>query len=88
LSGIFERVLILGAADAVFHRQVLHRLHVERDALTCRELGLQARMTSWPLILRFSSGLRLIWMRPLLSVVLVPSTPMNEERLSTAGSSG
>ena len=26
-------------------------------------------------------------MRPLLSVVLVPSTPMNDERLSTAGSS-
>ena len=25
-------------------------------------------------------------MRPLLSVVLVPSTPMNDERLSTAGS--
>ena len=26
-------------------------------------------------------------MRPLLSVELVPSTPMNEERLTTAGSS-
>ena len=25
-------------------------------------------------------------MRPLLTVVLVPSTPMNDERLSTAGS--
>ncbi len=25
-------------------------------------------------------------MRPLLSVVLVPSTPMNDDRLSTAGS--
>ena len=35
---------------------------------------------------RSSSGLRLIWMRPLLIVVLVPSTPMNEDRLSTAGS--
>ena len=32
------------------------------------------------------SGLRLIWMRPLLSVVLVPSIPMNDDRLSTAGS--
>ena len=36
--------------------------------------------------LRSSSGLRLIWMRPLLSVVLVPSMPMKEDRLSTAGS--
>ena len=26
-------------------------------------------------------------MRPLLSVVLVPSTPMNDDRLATAGSS-
>ena len=36
---------------------------------------------------RSSSGLRLMEMRPLLSVVLMPSAPMNEERLSTAGSS-
>jgi hypothetical protein len=36
--------------------------------------------------MRWSSGLRLIDMRPLLSVVLVPSAPMNDERLSTAGS--
>jgi hypothetical protein len=35
--------------------------------------------------LRSANGFRLIWMRPLLSVVLVPSTPMNEDRLSTAG---
>jgi hypothetical protein len=32
------------------------------------------------------SGFRLISMRPLFSVVLVPSTPMNDDRLSTAGS--
>ena len=31
-------------------------------------------------------GLRLIWMRPLLRVVLVPSIPMNDDTLSTAGS--
>ena len=31
-------------------------------------------------------GLRLIRMRPLLSVVLVPSTPMKEDRLATSGS--
>ena len=27
--GILQRVLVLGAADAVIHRDVLHRLHVE-----------------------------------------------------------
>ena len=36
--------------------------------------------------LRSSYGLRLIRIRPLLSVVLVPSTPMNDDRLSTSGS--
>ena len=35
---------------------------------------------------RCASGLRLIDMRPLLMVVLVPSAPMNDDRLSTAGS--
>ena len=39
--GIFERVLILGAADAVIHRDVLHRLHVERDSLHLLQVGLQ-----------------------------------------------
>ncbi len=43
-------------------------------------------MTSLALILRSARGFKLIWMRPLLSVLLVPSTPMNEERLATAGS--
>src|SRR5439155_1108063 len=44
------------------------------------------RMTSTALASRFPSGFRLISMRPLLSVTLVPSTPMNDDRLSTAGS--
>jgi hypothetical protein len=43
-------------------------------------------MTSLALRRRSSRGLRLIWMRPLLRVVLVPSMPMKEERLATAGS--
>ena len=38
-------------------------------------------------MLRSSFGFSLISMRPLLRVVLVPSTPMKEDRLSTAGSS-
>ena len=48
--------------------------------------GCKRRMTSLALILRSSSGFRLIRMRPLFSVVLVPSIPINEDRLSTAGS--
>ena len=32
------------------------------------------------------NGFRLISIRPLFSVALVPSTPMNDDRLSTAGS--
>ena len=43
-------------------------------------------MTSVADAFRSSRGLRLIWIRPLLIVVLVPSMPMNEERLATAGS--
>ena len=35
---------------------------------------------------RSSSGLRLMEMRPLFRVVLMPSAPMKEDRLSTAGS--
>jgi hypothetical protein len=42
-------------------------------------------MTALTLSLRSSSGLSVIWMRPLLSVVLVPSMPMNDEMLATAG---
>lgn len=41
---------------------------------------------SLALIFRSASGLRLIWIRPLFMVVLVPSMPMNDERLCTAGS--
>ena len=44
------------------------------------------RITSEALRSRWFSGFRLIEKRPLFSVVLVPSAPMNEVRLSTAGS--
>ena len=40
--------------------------------------GARSRRSLW--------GRRLISIRPLLSVVLAPSTPMNEDRLTTAGS--
>ena len=44
--GVFHRVLILRAAHAVFHRQVLHRLHVKRDAVDLRQFRLQPRIIS------------------------------------------
>ncbi len=37
-----DRELVLRAADAVLDRQVLHRLHEQRDAIDLRQLGLQA----------------------------------------------
>jgi hypothetical protein len=45
------------------------------------------RITSVALASRSSWGFSLMSMRPLLRVVLVPSTPMKEDRFSTAGSS-
>ena len=83
---MLERVLILRAAHTVVHGDVLHRLHEKRDSL-CR---LDARLQSadhprQALRSRSPSGFRLMEIRPLFSVVLVPSAPMNEERLSTAG---
>ncbi len=46
-----------------------------RRSITCDALSPRSPM-----------GLRLIWKRPAFSVVLAPSTPMKEDRLSTAGS--
>ncbi len=40
--GIFERVLVLRAADAIFHGQILHRLHIQRDARDLGQLRLQS----------------------------------------------
>ena len=40
--GVFQTVLKLRAADAILHRQILHRLHEERDALHLGQFGLQA----------------------------------------------
>ncbi len=38
---VFERVLKLGAAHTIINGQILHRLHVKRDAGNLREVGLQ-----------------------------------------------
>jgi len=90
VSGFFKRVLVLRAAHAIVHRDVLHRLHIETHALTCARLVCRRPESHsealMPLGTRSSSGFRLIEMRPLLRVVLMPSAPMNEDRLSTAGS--
>ena len=43
-------------------------------------------MMSLAEVRRSSRGFRLIRKRPVLSVVLVPSTPMNDDRLTTSGS--
>jgi len=50
------------------------------------KLGLEAADYVEAFILRLASGLRLIWMRPLLRVVFVPSTPMKERKTLDAGS--
>ena len=48
--------------------------------------GPRRRITSLALASRSASGLRLISMRPLLRVVLLPSTPMKDDSPATAGS--
>jgi len=53
---------------------------------TPARVGWSRRMTSVALTPRWASGFRLMRIRPLLTVTLVPSTPMNDDRLSTAGS--
>ncbi len=84
---ILERVLILRAADAIFHCQILHRLHVKRDSGNLGQRRLQAPDNVARVDLAVLEGLQVNLNAPaVLSVVLVPSTPMNEDRLSTAGS--
>ena len=53
---------------------------------TWARLEFRRRITSEALRSRWFSGFKLIDMRPLFSVVLVPSAPMKDEMLSTAGS--
>ena len=85
-SASLHRVLILRPAYAVFHREVLHRLHVQSDAIDLGQFWLQSADNLRAPRLRSSRGFRLIWMRPLLGVELVPSIPIKEERLATSGS--
>src|SRR5256885_7427590 len=53
---------------------------------TAASAGCKRRMISDASDLRSSRGFRLIWRRPLFGVMLVPSTPMNDDRLATSGS--
>jgi hypothetical protein len=86
--GVLQRELVLGAADRGVDGQILHRLHVERDARDdAGRLALQAAdhslaMSSAALVVR----LEIDQEAAAVERVLVPSTPMNEDRLSTSGS--
>ena len=48
--------------------------------------GCKRRMIAEASDRRSSRGFKLIWIRPVLGVMLVPSTPMNDDRLDTSGS--
>jgi len=87
---------LVSASSRVYWNWVrLTRSSTERSCTGCMKSwmpetrassGWSRRMTSLALSLRSSMGFRLIWMRPLFWVVLVPSIPMKEDRLATAGS--
>ena len=67
--GVLEHELVGRAADRGVDGQVLHRLHVERDADDAGDLLLQpADDLRWRSALRSSCGFRLIRKRPVLSV--------------------
>ena len=53
---------------------------------TCATCGCNRCMMARASSVRWSRSFKLIWMRPLFSVVFVPSTPMNDDTLSTSGS--
>src|SRR5260370_994927 len=92
---ISQRMRILLELRMNFHNHVLlSELEKSRGALAPAKsifdrvfaVGGMRSLTSEALIVRWASELRLTRMRPLFSVVFVPSTPINEERLSTASS--
>jgi len=82
---VFEAVLKLRSAHAVFHGQILTGWRREKRR-PLGKFGLQAAddVRSAAIALRQRHEIDLE--RPLLSVVFVPSIPMKEERLCTAGS--
>ena len=57
---VFQRVLILRAADAIFHREILHRLHEQCDAIDAGQARACSRkMTSCTLTPAFGEGLEI-----------------------------
>ena len=56
--GVLKAVLELGAADAIVHREVLNRLHEERDALNFFNLRLQSPDNLCGICLAFIMGLQ------------------------------
>ena len=53
-----EGILILRAADAIFNRQILHRLQVELDSINLSEFGLQSPDDFTRIDLSFFEGLQ------------------------------
>ena len=84
--GALQRVLILRAAHDVVDGEVLQRLHVERDALRPASAWLQPPNDIHDAVVALFQRLEIDLDAAAVEVVLVPSTPMKEERLSTSGS--
>ena len=84
--GVFERVLVLGAAHAVIDRDVLHRLHEQLDALRPVRAWLEPADEIRGADVALFERLEIDRHPAAVVVVLVPSAPMNEDRLATAGS--
>ena len=86
LVGALQRELVLGAADVGVDGQVLHRLQIERRCpATPRALLRKSSMIVASDVVRWPSGFRLISIRPVLSVVLAPSTPMKRGQAGDVG---
>ncbi len=84
---IFERELVERPRRSVLDGDVLHGLQRQVDTahVTCDRLA-QPVHDVLRTGARSASGLGLIENRPLFIVVFVPSTPMNDDKLATAGS--
>ena len=81
--------MVLRPAYAIIHREVLYRLKIKVDPRNLIKTLLRARSIT-SVAVRWRSVNRLYEIDldhvRMFKVVLVPSAPMNEERLATAGS--
>src|SRR3954469_3184759 len=58
-ASILETVLILGAADTILYGQILHRLHVKRDARDVLHSRLQATDDGGGVVFSIITGLEI-----------------------------